>query len=52
MIVIKIKTWKDWKQDFLKWVASTSAQHLQGVRRLYGGFAKSGSLQSNKRHLR
>lgn len=20
MIVIKIKTWKDWKQDFLKWV--------------------------------
>lgn len=23
MIVIKIKTWKDWKQDFLDWVQAT-----------------------------
>lgn len=32
--------------------ASTSAQYLQGVRRLHGGFTKSSSLQNNKRHLR
>lgn len=25
MIVIKIKTWKDWKQDFLKWVQAPRA---------------------------
>ena len=28
--------------------ASTSAQYLKGVRRLYGGFTKSGSLQKDK----
>lgn len=32
--------------------ASASAQYLQGVRRLYVGFTKSGPLQNNKRHLR
>lgn len=52
MIVIKIKTWKDQKQDFLKWVQAPRAQYLQGVRRLYGDFTKSGSLQNNKRYLR
>lgn len=31
---------------------STSAQYLQGVRKLYGSFTKSSSLQNNKRHLR
>lgn len=35
-----------------KMSASTAAQYLQGVRRLYGGFTKSSSLQNNKRHLR
>lgn len=40
------------KTGLSKMGANTSAQYLQGVRRLYGDFTKSGSLQNNKRHLR
>ena len=52
MIVIKIKTWKDWKQDFLKWVQAPRRSTCKEYVDLYGGFTKSGSLQNNKRHLR
>lgn len=39
------------KTGLSKMGASTSAQHLQGVRRLYGGFTRTDTLQNNKRHL-
>lgn len=51
MITIKIKTWKDWKKDFIDWVKEPGAQDVQGVCGLYGGFTKTDSLPNNRGHL-
>lgn len=52
MIVIKIKTWKDWKRDFLKWVQaprrSTCKEYVDYMEALQNQVL----YKKNKRHLR
>ena len=52
MIVIKIKTWKDWKKDFLDWVQaprrSTCKEYVDYMEALQNQVL----YKKNKRHLR
>ena len=48
MIVIKIKTWKDWKKDFIEWVKEPRRKTCKEYVDYMEVLQKTESLQNNR----